>query len=155
MKDLTGKRFGKLVVIKRDEQDSSKCVCKCDCGNYTSIYMHNLTSGKSKSCGCERGFLAGRKGKDTKCWECKNISFCEWSKGVPVPNWVAVPTIIKSRGGVRVKSFDVINCPKFEKREFKCKTKNEIRAIIIKKAEEMGVSERTLRRKIKKGEIVI
>lgn len=96
MKDLTGKRFGKLVAIERIKEKGSKWLCKCDCGKYTSVLTWNLVSGMTKSCGCGKG----RPMRSTKCWECKNISFCEWSKGVPVPNWVAVPTIIKSRGGV-------------------------------------------------------
>ena len=138
MKDLTGKRFGKLVAIKRDEQDSYKWVCKCDCGNYNSIYMHNLTSGKSKSCGCERGFLASRK--NTKCWDCKNISKCEWSRGIPVPNWVATPS--------KLGSYKVIECPKFEQKTFK-ESKHQY---YLRKAKELGISERIVRRKLKKEE---
>jgi hypothetical protein len=53
LKDLTGQRFNKLTVIKRDE---SKAVvfwlCKCDCGNVTSIRASHLP--KQQSCGCER-----------------------------------------------------------------------------------------------------
>lgn len=53
--DLTGKRFGKLVVIKRDWAFSKKAVkwvCKCDCGNEVSILSNNLKRGASQSCGC-------------------------------------------------------------------------------------------------------
>ena len=38
--DLVGKRFGRLVVLKRDENKKSKSVywiCQCDCGNIKSI----------------------------------------------------------------------------------------------------------------------
>lgn len=55
MKDLTGIRFGRLLVINRDKNDSSgRCVwvCKCDCGNIVSVKSHYLISGEKKSCGC-------------------------------------------------------------------------------------------------------
>ena len=58
-KDLTGQRFGKLVVIKRAESRPKKngktqtmWHCKCDCGNETDVFTGNLTRGLTKSCGC-------------------------------------------------------------------------------------------------------
>ena len=36
IKDLTGQRFGKLVVLSRAENDKTKhtrWLCQCDCGN--------------------------------------------------------------------------------------------------------------------------
>ena len=53
--DLTGQKFGMLTVIKIDEKNKSqktKWICKCDCGNYTSVATYNLKSGHTKSCGC-------------------------------------------------------------------------------------------------------
>lgn len=54
---LIGKRFGKLLVIdaNRNNTTSKKnimCVCKCDCGNIRIIPASNLNSGKRISCGC-------------------------------------------------------------------------------------------------------
>lgn len=52
-KDLTGKRFGKLLVLKEDGHIGEKIawLCKCDCGNIKRINGNNL--GRSaKSCGC-------------------------------------------------------------------------------------------------------
>lgn len=49
--DLTGKRFGRLVVEKRCE-DSSKWICKCDCGNTTIVDTNHLNAGHTRSCGC-------------------------------------------------------------------------------------------------------
>lgn len=61
LKDLTGKRFGKLVVIERDEtkilpsgQRKTYWKCKCDCGNDCSVSATNLQSGHSVSCGCQQ-----------------------------------------------------------------------------------------------------
>lgn len=48
--DLTGKRFGRLTVIKYLCQ--SKWLCKCDCGNEKIVKSGNLKNGHVKSCGC-------------------------------------------------------------------------------------------------------
>lgn len=55
--DLTGQRFGHLVVIKRAE--NSKCrqarwLCQCDCGQSTIVVGCQLRNGQIKSCGCLR-----------------------------------------------------------------------------------------------------
>jgi len=53
--DLTGKRFGRLVVISRSENSSTgkiKWNCLCDCGNKSTPQGGVLKSGKAKSCGC-------------------------------------------------------------------------------------------------------
>ena len=56
--ELTGKRFGKLVVIGRagrDKHYNTRWLCRCDCGNETVVLGGNLTRGASMSCGCTRG----------------------------------------------------------------------------------------------------
>lgn len=52
--DLTGKRFGRLVVIKRAENKGEKVAweCQCDCGNATAVISDMLKSGRTQSCGC-------------------------------------------------------------------------------------------------------
>lgn len=53
--DLTGKRIGKLVVIKLINDGNKKertWLCKCDCGNYKEVAGRNLRSQHTKSCGC-------------------------------------------------------------------------------------------------------
>lgn len=59
--DLTGKRFGKLVVLeeagfikKSDGRNSRLWKCQCDCGNIFFAQHVYLTSGDTKSCGCIR-----------------------------------------------------------------------------------------------------
>ena len=57
-KDLTGQRFGKLVVIERAGSNKHKCCvwkCKCDCGNITYTTTQYLKKGDTRSCGCIRG----------------------------------------------------------------------------------------------------
>lgn len=50
--DLTGKRFGKLVVIERVNKNKWKC--KCDCGNTTLVQTGCLNNGSTIGCGCAR-----------------------------------------------------------------------------------------------------
>lgn len=59
LKDLTGKRFGKLTVIDRAPskitpkgQHKTMWNCVCDCGNASVVGTTNLLSGHTKSCGC-------------------------------------------------------------------------------------------------------
>ncbi len=55
--DLTGKRFGKLTVIKKHNQDKWggwNWLCRCDCGNETVVSGGHLRGLKTKSCGCSR-----------------------------------------------------------------------------------------------------
>jgi len=56
-KDLTGKQFERLTVIKRVEnnkQGSSQWLCRCNCQDENEIVVvgGRLTSGNTKSCGC-------------------------------------------------------------------------------------------------------
>lgn len=56
--DLTGRRSGKIVAIRKtDERVNKKVVweCVCDCGMKTYVISTNFTNKLSKSCGCERG----------------------------------------------------------------------------------------------------
>lgn len=52
--DLTGNRYGRLSIIKRAENKDKRTMwlCKCDCGNEKIIGGKDITSGKTKSCGC-------------------------------------------------------------------------------------------------------
>jgi len=55
--DETGKRYGKLTVIKKSvAKESGKLgswwICKCDCGNETIVHGRRLRTGHTRSCGC-------------------------------------------------------------------------------------------------------
>ena len=53
--DLTGRRFGKLVVleyVRTNKNRRSIWKCQCDCGIIKNISGHDLKMGKTKSCNC-------------------------------------------------------------------------------------------------------
>lgn len=53
--DLTGKRFGFLIVrafSHSDKKRRSIWTCKCKCGKETKVRKCSLISGRTKSCGC-------------------------------------------------------------------------------------------------------
>lgn len=52
--DLSGKRFGRLVVIDKSGKKTGKQYwnCICDCGKTVTVRADSLTSYKTQSCGC-------------------------------------------------------------------------------------------------------
>lgn len=52
--DLTGKRFGRLLVIAKDghKGKSVAWLCKCDCGEDVVVRGNDLRRGVTQSCGC-------------------------------------------------------------------------------------------------------
>ncbi len=55
--DLSGQRFGKLVVLERVENSNdgaTRFLCQCDCGNIKIIRSKHLKSGAIRDCGCEK-----------------------------------------------------------------------------------------------------
>ena len=56
--DLTGERYGRLVVEGRTKRPEglkttdTYWLCRCDCGKKTVVHRTNLTYGKTVSCGC-------------------------------------------------------------------------------------------------------
>ena len=55
LKDLSGKRFGRLTVLCQDHTDNYRKIywkCLCDCGNISIVRGNALTTGNTQSCGC-------------------------------------------------------------------------------------------------------
>lgn len=56
VKDITGQRFGKLVVIEQDfgahPRKGAYWRCKCDCGKESVVLGNRLRNGNTKTCGC-------------------------------------------------------------------------------------------------------
>lgn len=111
-KDLTNKRFGKLLVIENTNKKKNKktiWLCKCDCGDYKEVQVDNLTTGHTKSCGCLNGKGYKHNLKNTRLyyiWSCmkqrcynknhkqykdygqRGIKICnEWHEFINFYNW--------------------------------------------------------------------
>lgn len=70
IKDLTGMRFGKWIVLYRTEDHISPngnhitmWMCQCDCGTIKKIAGYALLRGTTKSCGCLRSELISESRK--------------------------------------------------------------------------------------------
>lgn len=60
--DLTGLRFGNLIVLSRaknNHKGNTQWLCKCDCGNTRIALGYDLTHGRTVTCGC----AINKKGK--------------------------------------------------------------------------------------------
>lgn len=63
--DITGQRFGWLVVIKligHNKWNQKTWLCQCDCGNSSVKLGYRLRCGAEKSCGCRQGYGNFRHG---------------------------------------------------------------------------------------------
>lgn len=53
-KDISWQRFGKLIALYPVQSEGeSRWFCRCDCGNTVCVTIGALSSGNTKSCGCE------------------------------------------------------------------------------------------------------
>jgi hypothetical protein len=62
--DLTGRRFGRLLVMGRADtfkKGKHAWRCLCDCGNETVTLTNYLRSGQTISCGCRKAQAAGER----------------------------------------------------------------------------------------------
>lgn len=59
--DLTGQRFGRLLVIELAPgyKKSTHWICKCDCGKIVVVWGQSLRKGNTTSCGCYHREIAG------------------------------------------------------------------------------------------------
>lgn len=66
MVNLTGRRFGRLVVIEEAPRPSKyvRCwSCRCDCGTIKTVAQGNLLQSRIHSCGCLHDEVAGKCNK--------------------------------------------------------------------------------------------
>lgn len=72
--DLSGRRFGRLVVIGRAEntpEGKARWLCRCDCGKENATEGQGLRSGRTKSCGClNRENTANRNRRNARHGHC-------------------------------------------------------------------------------------
>lgn len=69
-KDMTGQKFGSLVVIRRNgtyrRTTQAAWLCRCACGGESVVCGNSLRRGLTKSCGCQQGrrpITHGRSGE--------------------------------------------------------------------------------------------
>jgi hypothetical protein len=92
--DLTGQKFGKLTVIKYSYTGKPRGIafflCKCDCGEITTVSSGHLKSGHTQSCGCFQIEQAknssinntwGRKYKNSQDASARTVWQCSYSDG--------------------------------------------------------------------------
>ena len=54
-KDITGQRFGRLIVVEKagnDRRGAAMWRCRCDCGGERTVRGSDLRNGHTTSCGC-------------------------------------------------------------------------------------------------------
>lgn len=78
LRDLTGRKFGRLTVVERDMDFIGKVywLCECTCGNRTVVWMGHLVTDHTKSCGCLKH--ESRGGKTPR----SSSKMARWSKFV-------------------------------------------------------------------------
>lgn len=75
LNDLTGKTFGRLIVIKRDDQNANngkaKWICQCSCPSHTiiSVTGSDLIAGNTKSCGCLKSEVTAARNIFSRKWK--------------------------------------------------------------------------------------
>lgn len=55
IKDLTGKKFGRLTAIcpnGKSKQNATLWLCICECGSECTVEGRSLSAGRTRSCGC-------------------------------------------------------------------------------------------------------
>jgi hypothetical protein len=100
--DITGQRFGRLVVVERAERENKLkgvfWVCRCDCGNIKEISSRSLRLAGTQSCGCLNRELTslrstkhghaverGTNTREYRIWQsmlnrCRNPKAINWSR---------------------------------------------------------------------------
>jgi 5-methylcytosine-specific restriction endonuclease McrA len=89
--DLTGQKFGRLLVVSRYEitkNEGWKYNCECDCGSKVIVSGHSLSRNTTKSCGCLRIDVnksnSGSKSTSWKAEKLDNATKKDYRDRVPV-----------------------------------------------------------------------
>ena len=86
LRDLSGQKFGRLLVLNQHESRKKKTFwkCLCDCGNETYVYSWYLTSGVTKSCGCLNREKASEHAKEMNAARIQDLTNQKFGKLTPL-----------------------------------------------------------------------
>lgn len=97
-RDLTGRRFGRLTVLRlTGDKAADGCyywLCRCECGKETTVSSNKLLQGRTLSCGCY-GRERREKSRTYVGGTCLEIAY---SKKLPVNNTSGARGVSRSRG---------------------------------------------------------
>jgi hypothetical protein len=70
--NLVGRAFGKLTALRLASSLSRTAwICQCECGKSCTVRAVNLTTGNTKSCGCEQKAARSKNGSKRAVWFCE------------------------------------------------------------------------------------
>jgi hypothetical protein len=94
--DITGHKYGKLTVIKRDQILGKKTywLCLCACGTTKSVYLGNLRQGITNSCGCLKRESIGNVNKSHGMSESRTYTI-----------WIGMRARCRNKKSIRYKSY--------------------------------------------------
>lgn len=75
-----GERFGRLAVIADRRPGETYIRCRCDCGTEREVSFKQLTSGKTRSCGCYRSEVTTER--NTRHGMCDTSEYWIWGQMV-------------------------------------------------------------------------
>lgn len=82
--DMTGQRFGRLTVVGPDGAhkpgQKAMWICKCDCGNETSVQGKMLRNGAVSSCGCLQRETRSQNAEKARDFHNINVPTCSWEQ---------------------------------------------------------------------------
>lgn len=111
LEDLSGKQFGRLLVVERSTENTNTgqpvWICNCSCGNTVAVKGEYLRNGTTRSCGCLARELAGSqfrkwnteteeklssifKSMKQRCYDSSSSSFANWGgRGITIcDEWI-------------------------------------------------------------------
>lgn len=91
--DLTGQRFGQLLVLCEAKQHISESgskqrawLCRCDCGNEVTVLQTSLQKGATQSCGCHRQSVGRQRVDENAFGQYKGTNITRIKKTAPGKN---------------------------------------------------------------------
>jgi hypothetical protein len=81
--DLTGKIFGRFTVLRSQRRGGIWVwECQCSCGTKRVLYSHNLKTGNTQSCGCQK--------REVQAERCRSLAtHGDNRRGIRVPEYRA------------------------------------------------------------------